>query len=225
MFLCLDQGLPSSPVATLRFSFPAAVPIIPLPVGPRYVGSTPGGKILGKGFCWKTVGISYSWKPVGQAFGELRTCRGDYKPVPLFPLEDDRRFLSSGKMPVSWIADGSEDGTNKAGNPPESGRRTPVTDSASTGVRLGEVVTADRGEVYQGRPRSERSVSRTDRRVQSSFSMGRPSRNSCMGRPVGVVSSRCGSMPRRVKMVAPRSSGVQGSVAGAMPEASVLPWT
>src|SRR6516165_3001865 len=39
-----------------------------------------------------------------------------------------------------------------------------------------------------------------------------PSRNNCTGRPVGVFSSRCGSMPRQWNSVAEMSSGVHASV-------------
>src|SRR5437660_7653670 len=48
----------------------------------------------------------------------------------------------------------------------------------------------------------------------SNFSITRPSRKSWMGRPVAVISSVCGSMPRLWKMVADTSSGVHGSLAG-----------
>src|SRR6202007_3265497 len=58
----------------------------------------------------------------------------------------------------------------------------------------------------------------------SNFSITLPSRKSWIGRPVAVVSSLCGSMPRQRNIVADTSSGVQGPSAGAMPLASVLPW-
>src|SRR5262249_37343114 len=59
----------------------------------------------------------------------------------------------------------------------------------------------------------------------NSFLTTFPSRKSWIGRPVEVVSSLWGSMPRQLKRVADTSSGVQASLAGAMPWPSVLPWT
>ena len=56
-----------------------------------------------------------------------------------------------------------------------------------------------------------------------SLSMALPSRKSWIGRPVEVCISVCGSSPSCVKIVAATSSGVTGSVACAMPEASVVP--
>jgi len=58
----------------------------------------------------------------------------------------------------------------------------------------------------------------------SNFFTTLPSRNSVIGRPVEVIRSWCGSMPNDSNIVADTSSGVTGSVAGAMPLASVVPW-
>jgi hypothetical protein len=50
-----------------------------------------------------------------------------------------------------------------------------------------------------------------------------PSRKIAIGRPLAERTSWCGPMPNRWKMVAARSSGEQGSAAGAVPRASVDP--
>src|SRR5581483_10732956 len=57
----------------------------------------------------------------------------------------------------------------------------------------------------------------TDQPQANSLSRTLPSRNNCMGRPVRVISSWCGSIPRLWNKVAAMSSGVHASVAGATP--------